>query len=76
MMDTELNALQSMGYAYPVIFLLIGSIVIYMLLIRLVDNQRSQIGVLMALGLQRARYCFTILGMRSLSGLQVPCWAA
>jgi putative ABC transport system permease protein len=69
MMDTELNALQSMGYAYPVIFLLIGSIVIYMLLIRLVDNQKMQIGVLMALGFTKGAILFHYIGYALVVGL-------
>lgn len=62
MMETELNALQSIGFAYPAIFLLIASIVIYMLLIRLVDNQRRQIGVLMALGFTKRVLLFHYIG--------------
>lgn len=62
MMENELNGLESMGSAYPMIFLLIGSIVIYMLLIRLVDNQRLQIGVLMALGFTKRAILFHYLG--------------
>jgi putative ABC transport system permease protein len=68
MMDTELNALQSMGFAYPAVFLLIGSIVIYMLLIRLVDNQRRQIGVLMALGFTKGAILFHYIGYALLVG--------
>ena len=44
MMDNELMGLESMGYSYPMIFLLIGSIVIYMLLLRLVDNSGANRG--------------------------------
>ncbi len=62
MMENELNGLESMGSAYPVIFLTIGSIVIYMLLLRLVDNQRLQIGVLMALGFTKRAILFHYLG--------------
>jgi len=62
MMDNELMGLESMGYSYPMIFLIIGSIVIYMLLLRLVDNQRSQIGVLMALGFTKRSILFHYLG--------------
>ncbi len=62
MMETELNALQAIGFAYPAIFLIIASIVIYMLLIRLVDNQRKQIGILMALGFTKAALLFHYIG--------------
>ncbi|MDD2573953.1 MAG: FtsX-like permease family protein [Bacillota bacterium] len=62
MMDNELMGLEAMGYSYPMIFLLIGSIVIYMLLLRLVDNQRRQIGVLMALGFTKRAILFHYQG--------------
>lgn len=58
MLDNEMNQLESMGLAYPVIFLLIASIVIYMLLLRLVDNQRRQIGILMAMGFNKTSILF------------------
>ncbi|MDI6706014.1 MAG: FtsX-like permease family protein [Bacillota bacterium] len=69
MMENELKQLESMGLAYPVIFLLIGSIVIYMLLLRLVDNQRRQIGVLMALGFTKRAILFHYLGYALFVGL-------
>ncbi len=53
MLDNEMKQLENMGLAYPFIFLMIASIVIYMLLLRLVDNQRQQIGVLMAMGFSK-----------------------
>lgn len=61
MLDNEMKQLESMGLAYPVIFLLIASIVIYMLLLRLVDNQRRQIGVLMAMGFSKREILFHYL---------------
>ena len=69
MMDNELMGLETMGYSYPMIFLLIGSIVIYMLLLRLVDNQRREIGVLMALGLTKRSILFHYLGYALFVGL-------
>ena len=62
MMDNELMGLEAMGYSYPVIFLLTGSIVIFMLLLRLVDNQRRQIGVLMAIGFTKRSILLHYLG--------------
>jgi len=69
MLDNEMKQLENMGLAYPVIFLLIASIVIYMLLLRLVDNQRRQIGILMAMGFSKKAVMFHYLGYALFIGL-------
>lgn len=46
----EIKQLKSMGGTFPVIFFMVASVIIYIMMGRMVENQRVQIGVLKALG--------------------------
>lgn len=50
MMTQELNSLQAVSKSMPMIFLIIASAVVYIMLRRLVELQRGQIGILKAFG--------------------------
>ncbi|MDR3598360.1 FtsX-like permease family protein [Clostridium sp.] len=50
MVDEEIKKLQSMGGSFPVIFFMVASVIIYIMMGRMVENQRIQIGVMKALG--------------------------
>lgn len=50
MLIEEMKGLKSTGSAFPVIFFLVASVIIYIMMGRMVENQRSQIGVLKAFG--------------------------
>lgn len=46
----EIKQLKSMGGSFPVIFFMVASVIIYIMMGRMVENQRTQIGVLKAVG--------------------------
>ena len=50
MISEEIKQLKSMGGSFPIVFFLVSSIIIYIMMGRMVENQRVQIGVLKALG--------------------------
>jgi len=50
MISEKIKQLKSMGGTFPVIFFMVASIIIYIMMGRMVENQRTQIGVLKAVG--------------------------
>ena len=50
MISEEMKQLKSMGGTFPVIFFMVASVIIYIMMGRMVENQRTQIGVLKAVG--------------------------
>lgn len=53
--DSEIGQLKQLASMFPALFLLVAAIIIYLLMIRLVKNQRRQIGVLLALGYSKGQ---------------------
>ena len=50
MLQEEMKGLKKTGGAFPVIFFIVAAVIIYIMMGRMVENQRSQIGVLKAFG--------------------------
>lgn len=50
MLNEEIEKLQAMGSSFPIIFFIVAAVIIYIMMGRMVENQRVQIGVLKALG--------------------------
>lgn len=50
MLSEEMKGLQSTGGAFPVVFFIVAAVIIYITMGRIVENQRTQIGVLKAFG--------------------------
>lgn len=50
LLSGELEQLEQMGTSIPLIFLTVSSIILYIMLKRMIENQRGQIGVMKALG--------------------------
>jgi putative ABC transport system permease protein len=50
LISAELEQLKTMGTSLPVLFVGVASVILYIMLKRMIENQRSQIGVLKALG--------------------------
>ncbi|QCX32843.1 FtsX-like permease family protein [Caloramator sp. E03] len=50
MINIEIEKLKKAGSAYPVIFFIVASVIIYIMMGRMIENQRVQIGVLKAMG--------------------------
>lgn len=50
MLNEEIDKLKTMGSSFPIIFFIVAAVIIYIMMGRMVENQRVQIGVLKALG--------------------------
>jgi len=50
MINLKIEQLKSMGGSFPIIFFMVASVIIYIMMGRMVENQRTQIGVLKAVG--------------------------
>jgi putative ABC transport system permease protein len=50
MLSEEMKGLQSTGGAFPIVFFIVAAVIIYIMMGRMVENQRTQIGVLKAFG--------------------------
>lgn len=50
MLSQEIKQMKSMGSSFPVMFFIVAAVIIYIMMGRMVENQRTQIGVLKALG--------------------------
>ena len=55
MIDAGFKKLKSTGGAFPVIFFIVAAVIIYITMGRMVENQRSQIGVLKAFGFSNSQ---------------------
>lgn len=67
----EIEKMQAMGSSFPIIFFIVASVIIYIMMSRMVENQRGQIGVLKALGfsnLQVLIYYMSYAAIISISG--------
>ena len=50
MLTAEMDGLKSMGSAFPMVFFMVAAVIIYIMMGRMVENQRVQIGILKAQG--------------------------
>ncbi len=69
MIKQEIKELETFAVAFPVIFLTAAAMVMYILLLRMVKNQRGQIGVLRAMGFSKRRIWLHYLLYALLIGL-------
>lgn len=75
MLKAEMDGLKAMGGAFPVVFFAAAAVIIYIMMGRMVENQRTQIGVLKAFGFTNSRvllhylsYSVFIAAVGSISG--------
>ncbi len=61
MLSEELKGLKSTGGAFPIIFFIVAAVIIYITMGRMVENQRTQIGVLKAFGFSNLKVLFHYL---------------
>lgn len=61
MLSTEMEGLESMGSAFPIVFFIVAAVIIYIMMGRMVENQRTQIGILKALGFTDMQVLFHYL---------------
>lgn len=61
MLKAEMDGLKAMGSAFPIVFFIVAAVIIYIMMGRMVENQRTQIGVLKALGFTNLQVFFHYL---------------
>lgn len=69
MIQNELSELQNMAVMFPILFLSVAAMIIYNMLRRIINNQRTQIGVLKSFGYSNQRIVGHYLGYAALIGL-------
>lgn len=69
MIQNELSELQNMAVMFPALFLSVAAMIIYNMLRRIINNQRTQIGVLKSFGYSNRRIIGHYLGYAALIGL-------
>lgn len=69
MLQTELDQLNQVTGAIPFLFLSVAAVILYIALHRLVEQQRTQIGTLMAVGIRRRDICLHYMGYGVFVGL-------
>lgn len=62
MLQTELDQLSQITGVIPFLFLSVAAVILYIALHRLVEQQRTQIGTLMAVGIRRRDICLHYMG--------------
>lgn len=68
LLDLDVQGFKQIALFFPVLFLVVAALSIYMILTRLVHMQRRQIGTMMALGVERRRITFHDLSYSLLIG--------
>ncbi len=61
-LEMDLEQFQTMAQMFPALFVIVGAMAIYILLTRIVYNQRNQIGLMRAVGYSRRRVMTHYLG--------------
>ncbi len=69
MIENELSELENMAVMFPVLFLSVAAMIIYNMLRRIINNQRTQIGVLKSFGYSNRRIIGHYMGYAALIGL-------
>ena len=69
LLDLDVQGFKQIALFFPVLFLVVAALSIYMILTRLVHMQRRQIGTMMALGLGRRRITMHYMSYALLIGL-------
>ncbi len=69
LLDLDVQGFKQIALFFPVLFLVVAALSIYMILTRLVHMQRRQIGTMMALGVGRKRITFHYLSYSLLIGV-------
>lgn len=67
--STEIEQLKSASGLFPIIFLLVAAVIIYITMSRMIENQRIQIGTLKALGYSNLAILFHYLSYGILIGI-------
>jgi putative ABC transport system permease protein len=69
LLKQDLEGFAQLAFLFPVLFLGMASLAIYVLLNRLIESQRVQIGLMLALGYSKAKILFHYLGFSLIIGI-------
>ena len=69
LLQLDLDGFRGLALVFPLLFLMVGTLAVYTLLNRLMQSQRSQIGVMRAMGYSRGSILKHYLGFGILIGL-------
>lgn len=69
MVSEEMKGIQAVAGAFPIVFFIIASVIIYISMSRMVENQRTEIGVLKAFGFSDSQIWFHYLSYAALIAL-------
>ncbi|MFC1845896.1 ABC transporter permease [Chloroflexota bacterium] len=69
LLKQDLEGFAQLAFLFPVLFLSMASLAIYVLLSRLIESQRVQIGLMLALGYSKAKILFHYLGFSLVVGI-------
>jgi len=61
MLSEEMKGLKATGGTFPIVFFLVAAVIIYIMMGRMVENQRTQIGILKAFGFSNLQVLFHYL---------------
>ncbi|MGE5474667.1 MAG: FtsX-like permease family protein [Ignavibacteriales bacterium] len=61
MLTEEMKGLKATGGTFPIVFFLVAAVIIYIMMGRMVENQRTQIGILKAFGFSNMQVLFHYL---------------
>lgn len=61
MLNEEMKGLKASGGTFPIVFFLVAAVIIYIMMGRMVENQRTQIGILKAFGFSNMQVLFHYL---------------
>ena len=68
-LEMDLEQFQTMAQMFPALFVIVGAMAIYILLTRIVYNQRNQVGLMRAVGYSRRRVMTHYLGFSMVIGI-------
>ncbi|MGW8178757.1 MAG: ABC transporter permease, partial [bacterium] len=68
-LNMDLQELSEMAEVFPLLFLIVGALATYMLLTRMVHNQRTQIGIMRAMGYSRRQILVHYLSFALIIGV-------
>ena len=67
--DLELTSILSMASSLPVVFILIAAVVLYLMMKRVIEQERTQIGVLRAFGYSRTQIMAHYMSYGAVTGI-------
>lgn len=80
MLESEFTELESLGLSFPIAVLIIAMAIMYIIISRIIKNQRNQIGIMKAIGFKNSKillsylyYCISVAIIGSIIGVLLGC---